>query len=326
MAGLLDLLTARISPAYYQRQQQLEDQKAFQGLLGEYQKPQYQPQDAIAANAGPTQTSTVQGRGGLLDPATQQEFLYRAAAIPGYDQLAGAMAQNLGAGQRQGQVGQQQLDQQAQKQLWYRDNMDLKDLGNLQQQQPLVDARTGAANASAYSSNASGDRTRQGIGIDAGDYARRERVGLLDMAERQTPQEKSDLQVQQSDKIGYDTSRRATEAENANGERWNAALDSYAQESLDARGGLLGVAGGAVKARLETKRNQLVTLLAKQMTGGTAEPNPGVIEQAESMIPQLGWGDIDENFKARLSPLRYQPKPVRGPSTVKPPPGFKAVR
>jgi len=128
--GILDNEFAKLlfsgSPYMQSREREAVAQRqgeAFSGLLDQYRVPG----DPNTPNPGPFALGTQEmnqaqlqqqggfrGQGGLLSGGPPPDFYLRAAALPGYQQLAG-----------QAQVGQQAMERQQQAQVWESQNMTL---------------------------------------------------------------------------------------------------------------------------------------------------------------------------------------------------------
>lgn len=132
MAGLIQYLIDRSDRQAAQQQ--------YSDLLGSY----YQPGDPNQLPIGNTpqeldqsiqrQQGGYRGPGGVLSGGPPQEFYMRAAALPGYQQLA-----------QQAMVGQQAMDRQIQNQIWQQTEIPLAQKATidaqLQQQQWERDRR-----------------------------------------------------------------------------------------------------------------------------------------------------------------------------------------
>lgn len=312
MGLLSDILIARLSPTVYRDRQQQQYQEQAQGLLSEYSQQMPQGQQG-------------QAQPGLLDPGMRQQMYDRMATIPGYEQLATQGVANLGAGQRNTENNAAELA----KAQWLNNNISAQAQGQLTQQQPYVDAGVAQRYASAGASDASAARTWQGAGFDAqlqpGKMQGQQlsNLGLLNTAQNyRTPEELQAMQVETAAMKAQDTARAAVQEKNVTTDSWNSMVDDYTALSTKARGGITGLTSGTEAATIGTKRTQLVYALAKEMSGGNAEPNPAVIEQANQLVPELGFGGRDEVFKARMAALKRKPRAVPAGSTSKPPEGF----
>jgi len=75
------------------------------------------------------------------------------------------------------------------------------------------------------------------------------------------------------------------------------------------------------------ERKLLVNELARQMAGGNAEPNPSMVEDAESMIPAVAaMIDTPELFKAAINAvIKAQGVSPDGNQPAAPPPGYKVI-
>lgn len=307
MAGLFDSELARflITPrAYFAGIDREKQTEQFKGLLGTLQ-----------------QQGPVQPGGVLQSKSPDEQFWLKAATIPQFQQLAG---QQLGYEAS----GNQALERQIQQQQYEGSN-----LTEAQRQQLLINQQDLArkmygTEASAAASYASANRQNQGAAFDAArqpyDLSKIQAEAATKLQEFRdylTPGQKQEQEVETASMKLLDAGRVKDMESNRSAEEWNSALADYADRSLKARRANTGLLTPVEDASLAAQRQQLVYQLAKQWSGGNAEPNPGVIEQAEAAIPRLGVVG-DETFKATLQQLKRKPRQLRAPSTAKPPAGF----
>lgn len=289
LVGLLNYVSQQQGASDYKKLEESYRQPADPSQLPIGNTPEELDQNILKAQGG------YRGAGGVLSGGPPSEFYLRAAALPGYQQLA-----------QQAQVGQQAMERQMQGQQWDSNNMTLaqKTAADMNQQNTKweQERRQFEWNNPSAVQNAQIQNARANTGIAAGNLAiNQAHLGLqqqkfqFDQTQAQRAAQFPALALTGQQQMDYRTN--VSKMDRA------AAIATDTLDYLSTVGtGAKALDRGTVNAMRAAYEQHVVPALATMVGTGTIQQ--GDMEFIKSVIGEPGgWATLDANQKAKVGQI-----------------------